>query len=89
MQIGGILEAVQVPPLAFQGVMHGLCFRSAGRTGEAATALEGRVEMDAVVSRFEARIDDLPRCLQTQRDGEQGGLLHEASPVDSRASWLA
>ena len=89
MQIGGILEEVQVPPLAFQGVMHGLCFRSAGRTGEAATALEGYVEMDAVVSRFEAHIDDFPRRLQAQCGSEQGGLVHEASPVGSRAGWPA
>ena len=60
-------------------------FRSAGRTGEAATALEGHVEMDAVVSRFEAHIDDFPRRLQAQCGSEQGGLLHEASPVGSRA----
>jgi hypothetical protein len=57
-------------------VMHRLVLRPAVRAGEARPAGEADGEIDAPGLRIEGHFADLPRCLQPQRDGEQGSGIH-------------
>ena len=79
-----VLEEVQMPPRALKPVMHLLCSRTAGRTRQQ-RLLALDIEVDAVLGRVKPHIPHRPRCLQTQRAGEQrfDSNVHVPAP-DSR-----
>jgi len=73
MQIGVVLEEIQMPPLPLSGVVHRLMFGPTLRTGEARPGGTADSEIDAPSHRIEADIEHLPRRRQPQCGSEQRG----------------
>lgn len=72
MEIGLVLEEVQMAPGAIPGVMHSLLLSPTAWTGEMRAPLEADVEIDMAFSRIEGDLIDFPGCLQPKSRGEQG-----------------
>ena len=93
MDVGLILEEVEVAPLAFPGVMHRLVLRPAVRAGEACPWAEGSLQRPAAGSKATAATSQgvcRPNA-RVNRDGEVGitGASVGALPVDVQTSPLA
>ncbi len=76
LNVGLELEEVQMTPFPRLGVMHRLVLRPAVRAGKVRPASKPDREIDPPRRRIEVHLPDLPRCLQPQRDGEQGCGIH-------------
>lgn len=80
LQVGLVLEEVEVPPRLRLGVVD-----TAGRlvplgAGEAGSAREVEVKVEAVAGGVEVHRLDHPRVLQTQRGLEQLQVVHDGPP---------
>jgi len=85
MDVGIELKEAQVSPLAFFGVMYGLCQGTTCWAGKARTPGKGHIKINPILLLIKVDIDDFPRGLQTECSSEQGGLIHVVSPeVGSR-----
>jgi hypothetical protein len=81
MQVGFVLEEVEMPPGHRLGVIGGTIGRAAGRAGEAAASREIQIDVEALGRRIEAAPRHRPGRLQPQRHLKQVLVLHRRLPL--------
>ena len=75
MNIGLILEEIEMAPGTLPGIVDRLLFGTAMRAGEPRSRIKANVKVDPSLNRIEGNVYDLPGRRQAKRGGEQHLLI--------------